>query len=114
VNSPGAYGCLTTMAIAAAPEDEGDFFYANRSGAIQAGSGTSSVSSNSTTCTRMGFRPFGLMFESPPREGKFLQNGGSGNAGLGGTATGLCGVFNNVQDDFGVRSTRFRGRFDDF
>jgi hypothetical protein len=72
------------MAIAATPENEGDFFHANRTGAIQAGSGPSRVSSNSTTCTRMGFRPFGRMLQSPTREEKFLQNGSNGNAGRGG------------------------------
>ena len=89
----------------------GRFAFSDQGETIQKVSDTTSVSSDGTTYTRLGSTTVGSDGSVFTQTGSFSSDG---STRMGSTATGLGAVFNNPRDDFGVRSSRSRDKFDDF
>ncbi len=89
----------------------GKFAFSDKGEMIQRVSDTTSVSSDSTTYTRMGSTTYGSDGSTFTQMGSFSTDG---STRMGGTATGLGAVFINPHDDFGSGSMRSRDKFDDF
>lgn len=89
----------------------GRFAFSDNGETIQKVSGTTSVSNDGTTYTRMGATTVGSDGSVFTQMGNFSSDG---STRMGSTATGLGSVFNDPQDDFGTGSRRFHDEFDDF
>ena len=89
----------------------GRFAFSDNGERIQKVSGTTSVSSDGTTYTRMGSTSVGSDGSVFTQMGNFSSDG---STRMGSTATGLGSVFNDSQDDLGVGSSKSRYGFDDF
>ena len=89
----------------------GRFAFSDNGETIKKVSGTTSVSSDGTTYTRMGSTSVGSDGSVFTQMGNFSSDG---STRMGSTATGLGSVFNDSQDDLGVGSSKSRYGFDDF